>query len=118
MFTRLEAPNALQVGFGSKRIFDRRTLAANEVEPNAHRLERQQKIGKEDGCIHLDAANGLERDFSREIGSSAQIEQRIALAQRAILAHVAACLTHEPDRRGVDRLAATGFEESTARIDQ
>ena len=87
----------------------------DEVERDAHRLERQQQIGKQDRRVDLDAADRLQRDFGGEIGRAADVEQRIALAQRAVLAHVAAGLAHEPDRRGVDRLPPAGFEESAAR---
>ena len=52
---------------------------------NAHRLERQQQVGEEDGRVDFDAAHRLERDFGREIGRATDIEQRIALAQRAVL---------------------------------
>ncbi len=45
-------------------------------------------------------------------GVAADLEQRIALAQGAVLGHVAAGLPHEPDGRGVDRLAPAGFEET------
>ena len=99
-------------------VLDRRPFALDEVEGDAHRLERQQQIGKQNRRVHLDAAHRLERDFGREIGRSTEIEQRIALAQRAVLAHVPAGLAHEPDWRRVDRLPPAGFEESAARVDQ
>ena len=60
-------------------------------------------------------AHRLQRDLGGEVGRAAQIEERIALAQRAVLGHVAAGLPHEPDRRRVDRFAPAGFEESRFR---
>ncbi len=117
-FARLEAPHAREVGLRPQRRLDRGTFAADEVERNAHRLERQQQIGKEDRGVHLDAADRLQRHFGGEIGRAAEVEQRIAFAQRAILAHVAAGLAHEPDRRRVDRLPPAGFQESGAAVDQ
>ena len=100
------------------RVLDRRPFAADEVEPDAHRLERQQQIREEDRRVDLDPADRLQRDFGREIGRPAELEQRVALAQRAVLAHVAAGLAHEPDRRGVDRLQAAGSEESGTGVGQ
>ena len=102
----------VDVGLAAQRVLDRRTFAVDEVEADAHRLERQQQIGEQNRGVHLDAADRLQRDFGGEIGRAAEVEQRIALAQRAVLAHVAARLAHEPDGRGVDRLAPAGFEES------
>ena len=108
----------VEVGLGAQRVLDRRPFALDEVERDAHRLERQQQIGEQDRRVDLDAAHRLQRDFGREIGRSAELEQRIALAQRAVLAHVAAGLAHEPDGRRVDRLPAAGLEESATRVGQ
>ena len=46
---RLEALEAIDIGFGPQRVFDRRSLATDEVERDAHRLERQQQVGEENG---------------------------------------------------------------------
>ena len=105
----------VDVRLAAQRVLDRRPFAVDEVEADAHRLERQQQVGEENRRVHLDAADRLQRDFGGEIGRAAQIEQRIALAQRAVLAHVAAGLAHEPDGRGVDRLAAAGLKKSAIR---
>src|SRR6185295_15968174 len=75
-------------------------------------------IREENRRVHLDAADRLQGDLGREIGRSTDIEQGIALAQRAVLAHVATRLAHEPDGRRIDRLASAGFEKSAARIRQ
>ena len=115
---RLETPDAPEIGLGPQRSFDRRPFAVNEIERDAHRLERKQQIGKQDCGVDFYAPYGLERDLSREIGRAAQIEQRIALAQRAVFAHVSARLTHEPHRRRVDRLLPAGVEESPSGLDQ
>ena len=99
-----------EVGLRPQRILDRRTFAADEIEADAHRLERQQQIGEENRRVHFDAADRLQRDLGGEIGRAAEVEQRIALAQRAVLAHVPAGLAHEPD--GV---ASTGCRRQALR---
>src|SRR5439155_27348806 len=88
LLARLESPYARQVGLASERALDRRSLAADEGEWNPERLERQQQVREQNRCVHLDAAHRLERDFGRQIRRSTELEQRIALAQTAILAHV------------------------------
>src|SRR6202008_1895858 len=55
--------------------------------------------------------NGLKRYFRGEIRRPAKVEQGVARTKRAVLAHIAACLAHEPDGSGVDRLKAAGAEE-------
>ena len=111
---RLERRSASMSAVDRDRALDRRALAVDEVERDAHRLERQQQIGEQDRGVDVDAAHRLQRDLGRELGRAADLEQRVALAQRAVLGHVAAGLPHEPDRRGVDRLAPAGFEESAS----
>ena len=91
---------------------DRRPFALDEVEVEPHRRERNQQIGKQDRGIHVDDVYRLQRDRHRELGRAADIEQRVALPQRAIIGHVAPGLAHEPDGRRVDRLAPAGFQES------
>ena len=92
------------VGRVANRMRDRRAFAFDEVELETHRSERQQQIGEENRRVDLDHVDGLERDRDGEIGVAADVEQRIALAQRTILGHVAPGLAHEPDGGGVDGL--------------
>ena len=55
---------------------------------------------------------GGDGDFGGERGFLADLEQRMLLADRAILRHVASGLTHEPDGRVVDRLGLAGANEA------
>ena len=109
---RLEGAHAIDVGRVTDRVRDRRAFALDEIEVEPHRRERQQQIGKEDRGVDLDHVHRLQRDGDGELGMAADLEQGIALAQRAILRHVAAGLAHEPDRRGVDGLASAGSKEA------
>ena len=93
-------------------VRDRWAFALDEIELETHRAERQQQIGKENRGVDLDRLDRLQRDGDREVGVTADVEQRIALPQRSILRHVPAGLTHEPDRRGVDGLLSAGFEKT------
>ena len=43
----LEPANPVEIAFRSQRVLDRRPLAFDEIEADAHRLERQQEIGEE-----------------------------------------------------------------------
>ena len=109
---RLEPLQPIDVGFGAQRIFDRRPFAADEVEGDAHRLERQQEIGKQNRRIDVDAAYRLHRDGRGQLGRSADVEQGMAAADLAVFGHVAPGLPHEPHRRAIDRLAPAGFQET------
>src|SRR6185312_149555 len=111
LLARLEFLYAGEVVFGAQRPFDLRAFAFEKVERNAHRLERQQQIGKQDRRVDVDAPDGLESDGGSEIRSAADVEQGMPLAERAILAHVSSRLAHEPDGRGVYRLSSTGLKE-------
>jgi hypothetical protein len=95
---------------------DARPLACCEVERRAHRLEREQDVGEQDGGVHAVRLDRLQGDLGREIRLLADLEQRVFFADLAVLRHVAARLTHEPDRRDVYRLAAAGTEKSIPHV--
>ena len=103
----VERLQTVDVGGRADGVLDLRAFALNEIEGKSHRLERQQQIGKQDGCVHLDAADRLQSDFCGEIGRSTDLEQRMSLAQRPVLRHVAPRLSHEPDR-ALRQLALAG----------
>ena len=94
------------------RRIDDRPLALLEPEGDAQRIEREQQVREEDGGVDLDGVDRLQGHLGRELGLAADIEQAVAFAQRAVGAHVASRLAHEPHRRGVDRLAAACPEEA------
>ena len=71
--------SAIDVGGRSDRVFDRRSLALDEIEVEAHRREGQQEIGEEDRGVHVDDVDRLQRDGDRQVGLTADLEQRIAL---------------------------------------
>ena len=111
-FARLEALQAIDVGFAANGIFNRRTFAAHEVEGNAHGFERQQEIREQDGGVDVDAANRLQRDDGSQLGRTTNIEQGMACPDFAVLGHVAPRLTHEPHRRAIHRLAPAGAQKT------
>ena len=51
---RLDGAQGVDVGGRSNRVLDRRPLAVDEIEADAHRLERQQQIGKQNGGVDFD----------------------------------------------------------------
>jgi hypothetical protein len=109
---RIKGTKAIDIGFRLNRVVDGGTLAADEVEADAHRFERQQEIRKQDRGIEVDLADGLERDFGGQVWSPTEFQQRVALAQGPILAHVAPRLAHEPDWSRIDGLETAGAKES------
>ena len=112
---RLEELQPVDVRRRFDRPLDLRAFALHEVEGESHRFERQQQIGKQNRGIHLDAPHRLQRHFGGELRRAADLEQRVLLADGAVLRHVAAGLAHEPDRRHIDGLPPARFEESAHR---
>ena len=117
-FARIEAPHAAEVVLRLQGMLDGRSLAPDKVEPHPHRLERQQQIRKQNGRVNVDPPNRLEGHLGREIGGTAEVEERVALAQGAVLAHIAAGLAHEPHGRRVDRLQPASLNESSRGVGQ
>jgi hypothetical protein len=112
VLARLEPPQGLDVRARPQRLLDHRTFAGLEVERDAEGGEGQQEIGEEDGRIHAEGVDGLQRDLHRQLRRAAEGEQRVLRAQAPVLGHVTAGLPHEPDGRAVDLLEAAGAEEA------
>ena len=108
-FPRLEATQTIHIAGCANRLRDRRAFPFHEIEIEPHRREGNEQIGEEDRGVHVDDVHGLKRHGDGEFGRTADVEQRVALPQRAIIRHVPSGLAHEPDGRGIDRLAPTGF---------
>ena len=92
-------------------MMDDGALAGLEFEGQAHGLERQQQVGKDDGCVDAELFGGGDGDFGGEVGLLADFDQRVVFADVAIFLHVAAGLAQKPDRRAVDGLAQAGAEK-------
>ena len=88
-----------------------RPFALDELEPDAEWLEDEQDIREENGGVHAEPLDGLERHLGRGLRILAQLEEAVARAHRAVLGHVASGLAHEPNGRDRCRLPATGEEK-------
>ena len=108
---RLEARQPVHVLGGADRVVDRRPFTLHEIEVQPHRRERDEQIGEENRGVHVDEVHRLQRDGHGQFRVGTDLEEGIALAQRAIVRHVAARLAHEPDRRLVDRLPPAGAQK-------
>ena len=58
------------------------------MERQAHDFKRQQQIGKDDCRIHAENLGRFNRDLGREGRFLADLQQRMLLANGAILGHV------------------------------
>ena len=97
---------------GAHGVMDDRPFAGLELEGQAHGLERQQQVGKDDGRVDAELFSGGDGNFGGESGLLANLDQRVVLADVAILLHVAAGLAQKPDRRAIDGPAQTGADEA------
>ena len=104
------------LGRAPDRPGDVRALAPRELEPDAEWLQHEQDVGEEDGRVHAEALDRLERHLRRRRRRLAQLEEAVARAQRAVLGHVAPRLAHQPDRRERGLLASAGAEERRIRV--
>ena len=108
--------HAVEVGRAAHGALDHRAVAGVEVEADAHALEWQEDVGEDDGGVELEPGERLQRDLGGHVGPPAQLDEAQLLTQGAILGQVAAGLTHEPDRGGVDGLAQAGVEQSRRHV--
>src|SRR6266852_5355392 len=100
--------------FGSAhRLFDLRTAAARplagcEVKGQSHHFERKQQIGEDDGRIDFEYLRCFNGDLGRNVRLLTDFDQRILLANGAVLRHIASSLAHEPDWGPFGRLGLGG----------
>ena len=89
-------------------------FAGLELEVEAHGLERQQQVGKDDGGVDAEFFGGGDGDLGGDVGLLADFDQGVVLADVAVLLHVAAGLAQEPDGGAIDGLAQAGADKAAA----
>src|SRR5881397_886032 len=73
------------VGRAPERAVNPRPFALDELEPDAEWLEDEQDIREENGGVHAEPLDGLERHLGRGLRILAQLEEAVARAHRAVL---------------------------------
>ena len=90
---------------------DHRADVLDELDVDAHPEDREHDVREHHGRVDVVAAHRLERHLGAELGLAADLEERVRLADLAVLGQRAARLAHEPDRRALGRLAPRGADE-------
>ena len=78
------------------------------MKGQAHDFEGQQEVGEDDGGVDAEDFGSGDGDLGGERGLLADFEERVLLADCAVLRHVASGLAHEPDGGAVDGLGLAG----------
>ena len=68
-------------------------------------------VGEEHRRIDAVPAHGLQRHLRAQLRRARDLEERVPLADRAVLGQRAPGLAHEPHGRALDRLAPRGANE-------
>ena len=92
-------------GFGKIRAF------VLEFEGQAHGLGGDEDVRENDDGVDAEAAKRLDGDFECQIGSLADLEERMLCTDFAVFRKVAAGLAHHPDREARNGLAAASAQE-------
>ena len=100
------------VFFAAHGLLDDGAFAGGEVKGQAHDFEGKQEVGEDDGGVDSEKFCGGDGDLGGERGLLADLEQRVLLADGAVLGHVASGLAHEPDGSAVDGLRLAGANEA------
>ncbi len=83
----------------------------DELDVDAHRDDRGHDVREHHRRVDAVAANRLERDLGGQLGGAVDLEERVPLADLAVLGQRPPGLPHEPDRGALDRLAPRGAHE-------
>ena len=73
----------------------------DEVQLHTHGHERKQDVSEDDGAVHPEAPNRLQRYLRRQLRLCADVEERVPLPHGSVLRQEAPRLSHEPGRRAV-----------------
>ena len=107
----LRHDQALHVGEAPHRLGDHRADVLDEVDLNPHRKNGEHDVREHHRRVHVVPADGLQRHLGAELRLGDDVEQPVTLPQLAVLGQRPACLAHEPHRRVLHRLTATGPDE-------
>ena len=78
---------------------------STRLDVDAHREHRGHDVREQNGGVDVVPADRLERHLGAELRRAGELEERVALAKRAVLGQRAARLAHEPHRRAFNLLA-------------
>ena len=101
----------LDVGGAPDRPVDHRADALHELDVEPHPENRGHDVREHDGRVDAVPPHRLERHLGAELGLVRDLEERVALADRAVLRQRPPRLAHEPDGRALDGLAPRGADE-------
>ena len=108
---RVGHPQALDVGRARDRPVDDRPDALDELDVDPHPDDRGHDVGEHHGRVDAVAANRLQRHLGAELRRVRDLEEPVALADRAVLGQRAPGLAHEPHGRALDGFATRGTDE-------
>ncbi len=108
---RLADAQALDVRGTRDRLLHDGPDVLDELDVDAHPEHRQHDVREHHRGVDVVAANRLQRHLCTEVRVAHDVEERAPSADFAVLRQRAARLTHEPDRRALDRLAPGGAHE-------
>ncbi len=107
----IEAGEPLDRRGGADGLGQRRAAVA-ELDAGAHGRDGNENVREEDHAVGIEAPEGLEGDFRRQLDRAAELHERHLLPHVPVFGQVAPGLAHHPHRRPVDRPEPAGVEES------
>ncbi len=107
----LHLPQAVHIFASAHRRRDGGSLTLQVFQFQAQWFDDEQQIRKDDGRIHAQGFGRMHGDLTDQIRGLAKLQHRYPGAHPAVLLHVAAGLTHQPQRRPGCLLPAAGAHE-------
>ena len=108
---RIRHAQPLDVGRRRDRRLDHRPDPLHELDADPHAENGGHDVREEHRRVDAVPAHRLQRHLGAELGRLGDLEERVALAERAVLGQRAPGLAHEPHRRALDLLAAQRANE-------
>ncbi len=107
----LDRSETFEVGPGAEGHLDHGALPRVDIDARNDRLDRCDDVGEEDGGIHAQATDRLQRHLGGNLGSADHVRKGVLLTDGPVLGERSAGLAHEPDGNPARRQSATGGQE-------
>ncbi len=110
---RIDRPEAADTGTIADRFEDDRPVRG-ELEPHAHRLDRQHHVGEQHRGVGPERDRSSGADLGAQLGRPGDVHDRVVRAQLEVARQPPAGLAHEPDRRRIHALTTARREKPIA----
>lgn len=109
-FLRIKNVEFFYIAFGANGMGEIGT-GILQFKSKAHGFGGDEDVGENNDGVDAESAEGLKGNFDSQVGSLANLQERVLSSDFAVLGEVSASLAHHPNREARHRFAAAGAQK-------